>query len=119
MSVRIDGSLRLPPSEYIAEAFPKSGIAIYHTVGGRASTTVPWWQSDRTNGGRRRAAQAAFQGVLADRTDRRRRGGPRGGEGVAVKRVTHWRIMSYRFCGQFHHAVIELHHDVIELRNGV
>ena len=52
MSVRIDRSLRLPQSEYFPGAEPKSGIAIHHTVGGSAESTIRWWREGRTRAGR-------------------------------------------------------------------
>ena len=52
MPVRIDRSLRLPATEYFPGAQLKSGIAIHHTVGGSAESTIRWWREDRTRAGR-------------------------------------------------------------------
>jgi hypothetical protein len=46
MTVQVDRSLRLPDSQYFAEAERKTGIAIHHTVCGAARTTVELWSAD-------------------------------------------------------------------------
>jgi hypothetical protein len=52
MSVHIDRSLRLPETEYFPSTERKSGIAIHHTVGGSAASTIRWWREDVTRAGR-------------------------------------------------------------------
>jgi len=52
MSVQIDRSLRLPASEYFPGPERKTGIALHHTVGGSAASTIRWWREDRTRAGR-------------------------------------------------------------------
>jgi hypothetical protein len=52
MPVRIDRSLRLPATEYFPGPERKSGIALHHTVGGSAESTIRWWREDRTRAGR-------------------------------------------------------------------
>jgi hypothetical protein len=46
MRVHIDRSLRLPASEYFPGPERKTGIAIHHTVGGTAASTIRWWRED-------------------------------------------------------------------------
>jgi hypothetical protein len=43
MPPRIERSLRLPKYEYFPAVERKSGIAIHHTVGGSARSTIEWW----------------------------------------------------------------------------
>lgn len=54
MTVRIDGSVRLPQTEYFSGAQNKTGIAIHHTVGGSARSTIRWWRNDQSTNGRKR-----------------------------------------------------------------
>jgi hypothetical protein len=60
MSVQVNRSLRLPASEYFAQPQAKSGIAIHHTVGGSARSTVKWWRADRAKNGRKRHVGTAY-----------------------------------------------------------
>ena len=46
MAVHVDRSMRLPDAEFFPGAQQKSGIAIHHTVGGSATSTVEWWLAD-------------------------------------------------------------------------
>jgi hypothetical protein len=46
MPVAFDRSLRLEPTEHFPTAEPKTGIAIHHTVGGTANSTLSWWRVD-------------------------------------------------------------------------
>ena len=39
-------TLRLPPREFFPPSGAKTGIAIHHTVGGSAESTLRWWVSD-------------------------------------------------------------------------
>jgi hypothetical protein len=50
MTIHIDRSLRLPPSEYFPQPVHKTGIAIHHTVGRSARSTFEWWAKGRANG---------------------------------------------------------------------
>ena len=52
MEVQIDRSLRLPATEYFPGPECKTGIALHHTVGGSAESTLRWWREDRTRAGR-------------------------------------------------------------------
>ncbi len=60
MTVHVDRSLQLPETEYFPGVQEKSGIAIHHTVGGSARTTVRWWGEDKTDGGRKRIVGCAY-----------------------------------------------------------
>ncbi|HXV86213.1 MAG TPA: N-acetylmuramoyl-L-alanine amidase, partial [Gemmatimonadales bacterium] len=51
MPVEVDRTIRLPNSEYIPEPQVKSGIALHHTVGGSARTTLESWRRDRSSRG--------------------------------------------------------------------
>jgi hypothetical protein len=55
-----DHSLRLPEGEYFPAARKKTGIAIHHTVGGTAASTLNHWLKDRTRTGKRRMVGTAF-----------------------------------------------------------
>jgi hypothetical protein len=46
MSIPIDRSLHLPAGEYLPGPERKTGIAIHHTVGGSAASTIRWWRED-------------------------------------------------------------------------
>ncbi len=50
MAVKINRSLRLPASQCFPGPKRKSGIALHHTVGGSAESTIWWWREDRTRG---------------------------------------------------------------------
>jgi hypothetical protein len=52
MAIRIDRSLRLPETQYFPGPERKSGIALHHTVGGSAASTIRWWREDVTRTGR-------------------------------------------------------------------
>ncbi|MBI2535882.1 MAG: hypothetical protein HYW06_02705 [Gemmatimonadetes bacterium] len=67
MPVPVDRSLRLPETEYVPGSQHKSGIAIHHTVGGSAETTVRLWRRDRTDGGRPNLVATAYL-IAHDRT---------------------------------------------------
>ena len=60
MTVHVDRSLRLPESEYFAHPQTKSGIAIHHTVGGSARSTLEAWRVDRSTAGRPRLVGTAY-----------------------------------------------------------
>lgn len=60
MSVKVDLSLALPESEYFAEREPKSGIALHHTVGDDAHSTVHVWRGDKTKAGAHRRVATAY-----------------------------------------------------------
>lgn len=60
MTIHVDRSLRLPEAEYFPGREQKSGIAIHHTVGGSAKSTIEWWLADRTNGGRPKLTGTAY-----------------------------------------------------------
>jgi hypothetical protein len=60
MSVAIDRSLRLPQAEYFPGPEHKSGIALHHTVGGSAASTIGWWREDVTRAGRPRLTGTAY-----------------------------------------------------------
>ena len=60
MAVQVDRSLSLPETEYFPGAQEKSGIAIHHTVGGSARTTVRWWRDDNNDAGRRRVVGTPY-----------------------------------------------------------
>jgi hypothetical protein len=47
MAVVFDHTLRLPATEHFPRAERKTGIAIHHTVGGSAASTLNWWRTDR------------------------------------------------------------------------
>ena len=59
MTVHIDRSLQLPETEYFPGAQNKTGIAIHHTAGGSARSTVRWWRDDN-DAGRRRIVATAY-----------------------------------------------------------
>jgi N-acetyl-anhydromuramyl-L-alanine amidase AmpD len=42
----VSRDLRLPADQYFAESGGKSGIALHHTVGGNAASSVRWWRED-------------------------------------------------------------------------
>ncbi len=46
MAPVLSRSLRLPAQEFFPPSGPKTGIAIHHTVGGSAESTVRWWLAD-------------------------------------------------------------------------
>jgi hypothetical protein len=46
MSVHVDRSMRLSKSDYFPDTVAKSGIALHHTVGGSARSTIDWWRAD-------------------------------------------------------------------------
>lgn len=46
MALPVDSSLMLPPDQYLHTRAPKSGIALHHTVGGTAPSTLDWWRRD-------------------------------------------------------------------------
>ena len=52
MALKTSYSLRLPEGEFFPAARKKSGIAIHHTVGGTASSTLEHWLRDRTKAGK-------------------------------------------------------------------
>ena len=59
MALNIVTSLGLPESEFFPPVSGKSGIAIHHTVGGSARSSLEWWKKDTTKtGGRRRVGTA-------------------------------------------------------------
>jgi len=60
MSVHIDRSLRLPQAGYFPGPEPKTGIALHHTVGGTAASTIRWWRESRTRAGRPRLTGTAY-----------------------------------------------------------
>lgn len=60
MTVHVDKSLRLPPSEYFPEVQRKTGIAIHHTVCVSAHATVELWRNDKTGDGAPRPVATAF-----------------------------------------------------------
>ena len=60
MPVPVDRSLRLPESEYFADAQAKSGIALHHTVCDDARTTLDIWRRDKTKTGKRRRVATAY-----------------------------------------------------------
>ena len=47
MPVTTNGRLRLPATEHFPPGEAKTGIAIHHTVGGSAESSVRWWRDDR------------------------------------------------------------------------
>jgi N-acetyl-anhydromuramyl-L-alanine amidase AmpD len=47
MPLSVSRGLRLPQMEFFPESGPKSGIALHHTVGGNAASTINWWLTDR------------------------------------------------------------------------
>jgi hypothetical protein len=47
MALAVDRTLRLPPTEHFPAGGRKTGIAIHHTVGGSAASTLEWWRNDR------------------------------------------------------------------------
>ncbi len=67
MSINVDRSLALPESEYFAERQAKSGIALHHTVGDDAHTTVRLWRADKTKAGTPRHVAAAGVGLVVGR----------------------------------------------------
>jgi hypothetical protein len=60
MTVHVDRSLHLPESEYFAQPQAKSGIAIHHTVGRTARSTLEAWRVDRSTAGRPRLVGTAY-----------------------------------------------------------
>lgn len=60
MTVHADRSVRLPETEFFAEPQRKTGIALHHTVGGAARTTVAHWRTDRAAGGGRKCIATAY-----------------------------------------------------------
>ena len=60
MAVEVDRTMRLPDSEYIPEPQPKSGIALHHTVGECARTTIDLWRRDKAARGTPRQVATAF-----------------------------------------------------------
>lgn len=47
MPLTVSHALRLPETEYFPLPVEKSGIALHHTVGGSAASTLRWWLQDR------------------------------------------------------------------------
>lgn len=47
MPLDVSRALRLPDLEYFPDAGGKSGIALHHTVGASAESTLNWWITDR------------------------------------------------------------------------
>ncbi len=47
MALHVSRDLRLPDSQYFRFAGPKTGIALHHTVGGSAASTLRWWLDDQ------------------------------------------------------------------------
>lgn len=47
MPLNVSRALRLPDLEYFPDGGPKTGIALHHTVGGSAASTLNWWLQDR------------------------------------------------------------------------
>jgi hypothetical protein len=60
MALKIDYSLRLPDGQFFPAARKKTGIAIHHTVGGTAFSTVAFWLKDRTRSGKLRMVGTAY-----------------------------------------------------------
>jgi hypothetical protein len=60
MALKIDYSLRLPDGQFFPAARKKTGIAIHHTVGGTAFSTVAFWLKDRTRAGKHRMVGTAY-----------------------------------------------------------
>jgi len=60
MAPKIDYTLRLPEGQFFPAARKKSGIAIHHTVGGTAWSTVAHWLKDRTRSGKLRMVGTAY-----------------------------------------------------------
>ena len=60
MAVEVDRTLRLPDSEYVPDPQPKSGIALHHTVGDGARTTIDIWRRDGAAPGTPRQVATAF-----------------------------------------------------------
>jgi len=60
MTVHVDRSVRLPEGEYFAERQRKTGIALHHTVGRSARSTVEHWRTDRAAGGAPRRVGTAY-----------------------------------------------------------
>jgi N-acetyl-anhydromuramyl-L-alanine amidase AmpD len=60
LALKIDYTMRLPDDQYFPAARKKSGIAIHHTVGGSALSTVAHWLKDRTRSGKMRLVGTAY-----------------------------------------------------------
>ena len=60
MALKIDYTLRLPDGQFFPAARKKTGIAIHHTVGGTAGSTVAYWLKDRTRSGKLRLVGTAY-----------------------------------------------------------
>ena len=60
MALKTSHSLRLPDGEFFPAARKKSGIAIHHTVGGTALSTLEHWLRDTTKAGKRRVVGTAY-----------------------------------------------------------
>ncbi|HWP38188.1 MAG TPA: N-acetylmuramoyl-L-alanine amidase [Gemmatimonadales bacterium] len=60
MAVHVDRRYRLPQSEYFAQSYGKSGIAIHHTVSDAAERTLAIWERDRTMAGTPRRVGTAY-----------------------------------------------------------
>jgi len=60
MALQIDRSLRLPKHEYFPAVQRKSGIAIHHTAGGSARSTIEWWMQNGAHTGRPRMVGTAY-----------------------------------------------------------
>jgi hypothetical protein len=58
--LRVERSLRLPDGEFFPASRKKTGIAIHHTVGGTAYSTLEHWLRDRTKAGKRRVVGTAY-----------------------------------------------------------
>ena len=61
MALKIDYSLRLPDGQFFPAARKKTGIAIHHTVGGTALSTMAHWLKDRTRSGKLRMVGTAYR----------------------------------------------------------
>jgi hypothetical protein len=46
MSIKLSKNLTLPDDQYFHNGSKKTGIALHHTVGGTASSTLNWWNTD-------------------------------------------------------------------------
>ena len=60
MALKISHSLQLPEREFFPATRKKSGIAIHHTVGGSAFSTLDHWLKERTKAGKRRVVGTAY-----------------------------------------------------------
>ena len=60
MAQKIDYSMRLPDGEFFPAVRKKTGLAIHHTVGGTALSTLNHWLKDRTKAGKRIMVGTAY-----------------------------------------------------------